>query len=78
VRECQECHRVFDSDRSFDLHLSYDVKSSMVVGPEDAAVRFPERARCGNHQELLGKGLTWHGWLSVSGWKDDWWSATTG
>jgi hypothetical protein len=79
MKTCTECRRVFADEKSYKLHLSYDVKPGVHANsPEDAEARFPERAPCGNHQELLGRGLTWHGWLSVSGWRDDWWGATTG
>jgi hypothetical protein len=80
VIECELCGRRFQDSRAYDLHWSYDVKSGgvHVNNPEQAAAMYPERRRCGNHQELIGKGLTWHGWQSVTGPRDQFWSETVG
>jgi hypothetical protein len=76
VITCSDCHRTFADQHAFDLHFFFDVKSNMVLGVEDAAIRFNERRRCGNDGELSGRGVKYMGYPSVSGRKDDYWVVT--
>jgi hypothetical protein len=75
---CESCGRIFQTHRALLRHYSYDVPAgvangSMVNSPEEAAEKFPERARCGNHQEILAR-LAYYGWASATGVRDDFFS----
>jgi hypothetical protein len=79
VTTCDRCGRVFDSERTLALHFEYGFKAgpsngSSVSSPEDSAARFPERAVCGNDQQLQGRGLVNHAWQSTTGVRDNFWT----
>jgi hypothetical protein len=77
--KCERCGRTFKEERALFLHFMYPgVKSGGFSeghskDPDDAAARFGDRAVCGNDQHLLGKGLTYLGWESVTGRRNDFW-----
>jgi hypothetical protein len=76
---CDRCARTFKEERALFLHFVHPgIKSGgfsegTAKDPEDAAARFGSRAACGNDQELLGRGLTYMGWESVTGRRNDFW-----
>jgi hypothetical protein len=74
METCERCGRVFKDVRTLMLHYEHGLKSNMVAGPEEAHARFGDRAVCGNDASLKGKGLVFHGWMSVTGMRDAYWT----
>jgi len=80
MQTCERCGRVFDSERTLFLHFVYPgIKTGRfdegsALNPEDAAVRFGDRAVCGNDQQLQGRGLVNHAWQSTTGVRDNFWT----
>ena len=73
--KCERCNRTFADERALLIHYEHGLKSKMVQGPEDAHARFPERAECAATDDALrGKGLVFHGWMSVTGMRDAIWT----
>jgi hypothetical protein len=77
--KCQDCGRTFggkDAETAYRVHFFYGLKQSIHAANIEEAEAHPlGQKRCATDGELRGRGLTFHGWPSVSGNQSWYWTS---